>query len=38
MKLVPQHDFHDEAIKWFSSLTEDENSEVFTAITKLCRG
>ena len=24
MKLVPQHDFHDEAIKWFSSLTEGE--------------
>ena len=24
MKLVPQHDFHDEAIKWFSSLAEDE--------------
>lgn len=24
MKLVPQHDFHDDAIKWFSSLAEGE--------------
>ena len=24
MKLIPQHDFHDEAIKWFSNLAEDE--------------
>ena len=41
MKLVPQHDFHDEAIKWFSSLAEDEiqknssNHESMQRITYL---